>query len=259
MQISHFRIPKITTSLQIPSFQQGSCRSPAWYEDFVLSNARIFVENGISSIKLQDETVQPAAASHQTVARMARLGNALRREFPDLTLGIIVQAHDPVASLAIADACDAHFVRLKVFCGASVASEGLRSPLGPEAVAYRRSLGREDIQIFADVHDRTSVPVTNVPNEMAAYWCARAGADTLVITGSSFEDTLTRIRATRAAGNTTPIVIGGGVSAANIAQALELADGAIVGTTFLRDQAAADSMTRWDGKRIADFMAKVPA
>lgn len=245
---------RIIGALQIPAFGHGQARSMAWYEDFVLSNARSYVENGITAIKLQDETVEAGPAQARTIARTATLGAAMRREFPGLELGIIVEAHDPIAALAIADACDAAFVRLKIFIGAMVNAGGRREALAPEAIAFRDRIGRKDIQILADVHDRTAVPLTNVPNEMAASWAARLGADALVITGSSFDDTLDRIARAGKAGIKTPTVIGGGVTAANVTRALGAADMVVVSSSLLRDGAAEDALDRWDPARIRNFM-----
>ena len=86
---------------------------------------------------------------------MAALGRAFRKEFPEIQLGIIVQAHDAVAPLAIADAADAHFVRLKIFVGAAVNAEGMRNALSVAATRYRsdyRAAGHQDLRRCARPH-----------------------------------------------------------------------------------------------------------
>ena len=248
---------RVIAALQVPAFWITDARPMSWYEDYVVSNARIFVENGISSIKLQDETTAPANAAPRTVARMARLGAALKRAFPKLDLGIILQAHDAEAALAVADGCDASFVRLKIFAGAAVNADGPRAALGPAATAYRDAIGRRDIRILADVHDRTAVPMAPVPNDVAAEWAAKLGADALVITGASFDDTLDRIAGVRARGLRTPVWIGGGVTHSNVQRALDAAEGVIVSSSLRRDGAASDAMDRWDGARVRAFMDEV--
>ena len=240
----------LIAALQLPPFLEGGCRSIAWYEDFLLSNARIFAEAGIKAVKVQDETRETGAAAVRTVARMSALGRAFRKEYPDIQLGIIVQAHDAVAPLAIADASDAHFVRLKIFVGSAVNAEGRRDALSVAATRYRTLIGRSDISIYADVHDRTCVPLAPVANETAALWAQSMGADCLVITGSSFDDTLSRIDAARAAGVKRPIIIGGGVSADNVARALSAAEAVIVSTSLLRDDAAHDDFNLWDKEKV---------
>jgi len=241
---------KLIAALQLPPFKGGAPRSMGWYEDFLFSNAAIFVEAGIGSIKVQDETREPGGASTQTVARMSALGRAFRKQFPQTQLGIIVQAHDAEAPLAIADASDAHFVRLKVFVGAAVNAEGVRNALSVSATQYRALLGRPDIQIYADVHDRTAHPMVPVADETAALWAQGMGADALVITGSTFDDSLARIATARKVGVKRPIIIGGSVTIGNVRQALDVADAVIVSTALLRDGAAHDDMALWDRDKV---------
>ena len=195
-------VAKIIAALQLPPFRVGATRPMSWYEDFLFSNARIFVDAGISAIKVQDETREEGAAAIQTVARMAALGRAFRREFPGVSLGIIVQAHDAKAPLAIADACDADFVRMKVFVGAAVNAEGMRNALNVSAMQYRDLIGRTDIRIYADVHDRTCVPLAGMPHDTAAVWAQSLGADGIILTGANFADTLAALQ--MAFGDTWP-------------------------------------------------------
>lgn len=240
------RLPPLIAALQLPPFRPMRASAFSYYEDFLLSNARTFVEAGLRAVKVQDETREIGAAAPETVAMMAALARSFRRDFPDIVLGIIVQAHDAVAPLAIAHAAEADFVRLKIFVGASVNSEGPRNGLAVAATDYRRQIGRTDIAILADAHDRTSVPLAPVKNETAALWAQQMGADAVVITGDGFSDTLARIRAARGAGVQRPIFIGGGIDAGNVAEALAAADGAIVSTSLLRKDAAPDDLLRWD-------------
>lgn len=58
-----------------------------------------------------------------------------------------------------------------------------------------------------------------------AEWAAKTGADSLIITGSSFSDKLGRIGAVRAHGIRQPVLIGGGVTEGNVGQGLERAVG----------------------------------
>lgn len=222
----------------------------AWYEDFLLSNAHTFVDAGIRAVKIQDETREPGPAAIQTIARMSALGRAFRQEFPAVELGIIVQAHDAEAPIAIADAASAQFVRLKIFVGAAVNAEGTRNALSVAATQYRAALGRSDVQIYADVHDRTCQPLVPVANEVAALWAQGMGADAIVLTGASFDDSLARVAAARAAGVRRPIIIGGSVTPNNVRAALDAADSVIVSTALLRDGAAHDDLNLWDRDKV---------
>jgi predicted TIM-barrel enzyme len=244
----------IIAALQLPAFPPASAPSMSWYEDFLFSNASIFADAGVKAIKVQDETREVGAASERTVARMAALGRGFRKAFPEIELGIIVQAHDARAPLAIADAADADFIRLKVFVGAAVNAEGLRPGLGVEATQYREMIGRTDIAIYADVHDRTAHPLVPVAHETAALWAEGAGADAIVITGASFDDSLARVVAARQAGVQAPIVIGGGITEQNVGSALDCADAVVVSTALRREGAALDDMRLWDRDKILRLM-----
>jgi len=252
-------LPPVIAALQFPPFRGGTRHSMAWYEDFLLQNAAVFVEGGIKAIKIQDETRETGMATQQTVARMAALGRLFRKTYPDIALGIIVQAHDAISPLAIADAADADFVRLKVFVGASLNAEGLREALSVAATDFRAAIARSDIRILADVHDRTSHPLVPVANEMAALWAQNMGADGLVLTGASFADSLNRVETAKTAGVRRPIFIGGGIDAGNIGAALSVADGVVVSSSLLLKSVDPKSLTLWDRLAVEQLMAAVSA
>ena len=246
--------PAIISVLHLPDPFATSATSPAQLEDYVLANAQVFAQAGIPAMMLQDQTRETGDARPATVAVMSALGRLVRREFPAMKLGIIVQAHDAVAPLAIAHAADACFVRLKIFVAAAMTMEGPRIGLGVPARSYRHALGRDDIAILADVFDRTSLPMVDVSSERASRWAESLGADGIVLTGESFEDSLARIGKARSAGLAVPLIIGGGVTTANVAQALRVADGVIVSTSLMRTRHAPDEILRWDRDETHRFM-----
>lgn len=244
--------PLVIAALHLPD-PVVEPRSQAWLEDYVLTNARIFAEAGVPAIKLQDQTRAAGAASVQTVARMAALGRLIRAEFPAIRLGIILQAHDAESPLAVAEAAGACFVRLKVYVASVVGAEGPKHALAVAARAYRAAQA-PGVAILADVFDRTTVPLAPVEPERGALWAQSLGADGLVLTGSDFADSLARIRAARAAGVRVPILLGGGVTAGNVAEALGAAQGVIVSSSLMRRGDAPDGLARWDADRTRRLM-----
>jgi predicted TIM-barrel enzyme len=244
----------IIAALHLPDLAVARQTSTAYLEDYVLANAAVFAQAGVPSLMLQDQTRQNGPAAPSTVALMAALGGLIRRAHPAMDLGIIIQAHDAVAPLAVAHACGASYVRLKVFVGAAMTMEGPKSGLAVEARSYRHDLRREDIALFADVFDRTSVPMIDVPPHEAAQAAVRLGADALILTGATFSDSLERVRAAKAAGVRQPIYVGGSVTQDNVAQTLARADGAIVSTSLMRDGAAVTDLVRWDHDKTQRFM-----
>jgi len=253
--------PLVIAALHLPDFNLSRDRSVAWFEDYALTNARIFADAGIPWIKLQDQTRTDGPAAPETLARMAALARLIRSELPALSLGIIIEAHDPEAALVVAQASGAAFVRLKVFVGGAMTAQGPRHGLGARAVARRAALGAGDVAILADVHDRTSVPLSGESQPMAAEWAAKTGADGLIVTGQDMTDTLTRIAAVRAAGVRRPVLVGGSVTTENVARALAGSDGVIVSTALMRAARAPDDLLQWDADLCRRFMdaARVPS
>ena len=244
------RTPTVIAALHLPP--PSSNRPMAWLEDYVVTNARIFAQAGIPLVKVQDQTPTDGPAASQTIATMAALTRLIRTEFPSLGLGIIIEAHDPEAALSVAAASGANFVRLKVFVGGAMTAFGPRHALAPKAIAHRAHLGRTDIAVLADIHDRTSVPLSSEAQPVAAGWAVKSGADGLVITGGSFDDTLARIAAIRSAGIRAPILIGGGVTAENVTPALQSSNGVVVSSALMCG--APDDLIRWDADACARFM-----
>lgn len=237
------RGPAVIAALHLPDL--ATRPSMAWLEDYAIANARVFARAGIPWVKLQDQTRTDGPAASEVVAVTAALARLIRAEFPELGLGIIIEAHDPEAALSAAHAAGASFVRLKVFVGGAMTASGPRHALAPRAVPHRDRLGRGNIAILADVHDRTCVPLSGESQVVAAGWARKAGAEGLVITGSDPEDTLARIAAIRAALPGTPVLAGGGVDAGNVARILAVAQGAVVSSSLML-AAAGDDLLRWD-------------
>jgi len=67
------------------------------------------------------------------------------------------------------------------------------------------------------------------------------------------------IAAVREAVPGRPLLIGGGVSNANIAEALVASDGVIVSSALMRPDAAEDDLLQWDAERCLRFMDAVGA
>jgi predicted TIM-barrel enzyme len=249
--------PPIIAALHLPDFAHNRHLSMQWLEDYALTNARIFADAGIPWVKVQDQTRTADPAAPDTLSMLPAIARLVRRELPELGIGIIVEAHDPVAALAVAHAAGADFVRLKVFVGGAMTADGPRYALGSAATAYRAQLRRGDIAILADVHDRTARPLSDETQPFAANWAAKVGADGLIVTGSSFDDTVTRIAAVRETVGTRPILIGGGVTAANVKKALKAADGVIVSSALMRKGADKDDLVQWDADICRRFMEAV--
>lgn len=251
--IGAFHLPPLMGS-QHPSAQPVSVAV-----DHALRNIERAVKAGVPAIYLQDLGDTPIATSIQphAAAALAVVGYAVRREFPELALGICMMSHGCKEPLAIAQAIGAQFVRLKVYVGAMLKAEGVLEGLAYEAIQYRAHLHATDIQMMADVYDRTGKPMGRMPLEEEARWAAvHCRADGLVLTGSSFKESMEMLKEVKAADLGVPLMLGGGAKADNIKEALRVADGAIVSSTFkaLSGWTRESMLAEWEYERIKAFM-----
>jgi len=230
--------------------------------DYALRNTSHAVELGVQALYIQDLGDHPWARSIQphTVATMSVIGGRLRLEFPDLILGVCTMSHGAREPIAIAQAIEAQFVRLKVYVGAMVKAEGILEGCAHEAVTYRSQCRADGITILADVYDRTGVPLGEPSLLEAAREAALFGrADGLILTGRSLDESLDMLSEVKSADLGVPLFLGGGANAENIARVLADANGVIVSTAFKangawkRSSLAAD----WDVGRISTFMQAV--
>ncbi len=257
--------PTIIAALHLPPFPASGhpeAQSIPALTDYALRNVGRAVKAGVRALYVQDlgdSPIAPRVEPH-TVAGVAAVGAAVRREFPDLTLGVCLMSHGAREPLAVAQAIGAQFVRLKVYVGAMVKAEGVLEGCAYEAVQYRAHAHAEGVAILADVYDRTGTPLGRMPLADEARQAATFGrADGLILTGLSFNESMDMLNEVRAAALGVPLLLGGGADAQNAALALAVADGIIVSTAFkrvggwTRDSLSAD----WDEGRIAEFMAAI--
>jgi hypothetical protein len=243
----------------MPSAAQPGARSLSEVEDYALRNARIAFENGIEALYIQDlgdSPVAPSATPH-TIARITAVGSALRRSFPDAPLGVCLMAHGAEAPLAVAQAMDADFVRLKVYLGAMVKAEGVLQGCAWEAIQYRAAIRAEEVRILADVYDRTGIPLAPLPIREAVRQATTYGhADGVVLTGADLGETLRMVSEVRGAEQGVPLIAGGGVTVETVARALGTADAVIVSTALKRvaSWSPAGLESDWDPQQVRAFV-----
>lgn len=216
-------------------------------------DALILAEAGFDRVLLQNSLDRPTRerVDVATVAQLAVIGAAVRQRCP-IPLGINLHKNDGPAAIAVAHAVGAAFVRVKVYTGAVLSAEGLVEGCAAETLAIRRRLGAE-IDIWADVHELTSRPLEGDDLESAAVDAAEFGAaDALILTRPTVVETLEVIEQLRRRLPSTPLLVGGGVDAATVVDAIAYSDGVIVGRALKGDGAIG---SRVDRRAAEDIVA----
>lgn len=139
-----------------------------------------------------------------------------------------------MASLAIAVAVGATFIRVPVFVDTVVTSDGIVKPCARELQRYRKLLGAENIALLCDIQTKHTFMLSSaISIEESALMATECGADALIITGAhtgsaSPLETIRRVREV----TKLPLIAGSGVNAQNAADQLSLVEAAIVGSAM---------------------------
>ena len=218
-----------------------------------LREAEMIAENGFDGFILQNMNDMPVKqhAPMEAVAYLTAIGAELRRVFPELVLGVLVN-WDGVAALCVADAIGADFVRVEhLYTGAEVTSAGILQAQCCDICALRRRLGT-DIPVFADVYEVHGVPLGAKPVEDAAWEAVNeAFADGLFVGGKTPEESISLAKRIRARVPGVPVFLGGGATGDNIASLIPHFDGVSV-ATWIKNGDMKNPIDKERAKRFID-------
>jgi len=237
--------------------------SPGWGGSItdVLSraerDAEALLSGGLDGVMVEnygDVPFHPGAVPPETVASMTRIVSRVRELAEDRPVGLNVLRNDARSGVGIAAATGAAFLRVNVHSGVMFTDQGLLEGRAWETLRARRELA-PDLLILADVLVKHATPPPGAdPAQVARDLLHRAGADVLVVsgTGTGHRTDPARLRTVREAVPEAPVWIGSGLTPETAPGLLDLADGAIVGTTLHRDGITGRGV---DPERVARFMA----
>jgi uncharacterized protein len=174
-----------------------------------------------------------------TIAALTRAALVIREAVPDTPLGINCLRNDAISAIAIAKIVDAQFVRVNVWVGAAVTDQGIIEGAAREAMLYKKAIGAEEIQVFADIFVKHAAQLGNhaevTIGDAAKDAFLRGRADALILSGSATgaATSVSDVASVRAAVPECPILIGSGFSVQTAGELLRAgASGAIVGTSL---------------------------
>jgi uncharacterized protein len=178
-------------------------------------------------------------AGRHVVAEMSVIASELRRLF-DMPLGIQVLRNDAQASLAVAGAVGADFIRVNVHTGAMLTDQGIIEGRAHDTLRLRQSIDAGHIAILADVHVKHAVPLGGETFEDALADTVHRGlADAVVVSGrgTGRKTDPQRVR-TAAAIAQVPVYVGSGANVESLREFFPAAHGVIVGSSIKRDGVA---------------------
>jgi len=229
-----------------------------WVVSRVREDLRALQEGGIDAVMFCNENDRPYTlrADLATVATMARVIGQLIDEIK-VPFGVDV-LWDPKAALALAKATGAKFIR-EILTGVFVSDMGLWNTTVGEVYRYRKLIDAIGVKVFFNISAEFASSMDKRPvEEIARSVVFSSLADAVLISGPMTgsppsRETVARVK--EAVGD-IPVLVNTGVNIDNVAEFLEIADGAIVGTSLKRDGVTWNPV---DVNRVRAFMKKVEA
>jgi hypothetical protein len=227
-----------------------------------LDDARAYVEAGCDGLIVENHGdipfLKPGDIGPETPAMLAIIADRVGAA-AGVPIGINVLANAALHALAVAKAAGAAFVRVNQWANAYVANEGLVEGEAARALRYRAALHARDVRIFADAHVKHGAhaivadrPVAELVRDVEFFH-----ADAVIATGQRTGDAATgaEIAAFRDA-TALPLLVGSGVTEANLGDILPRVDGVIVASALKRDGVWWQPV---DPVRAASFMRRAQA
>ncbi len=234
----------------------ASSRTLRQIEAQALREAAIYREAGVGGIMIENMHDTPylrGTVGPEIVAGMAIVARAIK-EASKLPCGVQILAAANTEAVAVASTAGLDFVRAEGFAFAHVADEGIIQSSAAELLRYRRAIGAERVQIWADVKKKHSAHAitADVGIGETAHAVEFMRGDAVIVTGAVTGDA-PRPHDVRDAqeGTRLPVILGSGVTAANLEDFAADADGFIVGSEFKAGGQWAGAV---DARRVQRFM-----
>jgi len=234
-------------------------RSLREIEKQALREATIYREAGVHGLMLENMHDTPYLRGHvgpEIVAAIAIIARAVK-DAAGLPCGLQILAAANTEAIAVAHAAGLDFIRAEGFAFAHVADEGIIQSSAAELLRYRRAIGADHVQVWADVKKKHSshAITADVAIGETAHAVAFMRGDAVIVTGAVTGDAPqpADVHAVKQA-TRLPVYLGSGVTAKNVGAFLGEADGFIVGSEFKTGGHWSGNV---DAKRVGRFMSAV--
>jgi membrane complex biogenesis BtpA family protein len=222
--------------LPLPGAPFDRGRSPADVLAAAERDLEVLLDAGFDAISISNEGDRPYATTIPP-EQIAVFTHVVSR----LTAGLDVpfgcgMLIDPKASLAVARAVSAQFIRLSF--GTMVGSYGVLSEDPAAILRYRRAIGADDVALYLNLSPHFSTSLDTRPlAEVVATTAFLCEPDAIQVhgAGAGVAPAAADVMAVREAAPDIPLLVASGVTPDSVGEVLEHADGVIVGTCLKYD------------------------
>lgn len=222
-----------------------------------INEAKMIEENNFDGLIIQNMNDMPIKqfSNFQTVAYMTQITSEIKRRFPNLLIGVLIN-WDGVASLAVADAVGADFIRVEhLYTGVNVTSGGMLQGQCTDIIDLKMKIG-SDVPIFADVYEVHGVPLGKKSYGEAAWEIVNeAFADGIFTSGKSVDESIEIAKQIKSKNLRVPVYLGGGATGDNIAELMKYYDGVSV-ATWIKDGDMANDINPEKAKKFINEVKK---
>ena len=223
--------------------------------DVVGKDVEVLEKSGVDAIMFCNENDRPYVftAGIEQIAAMTRVVTELK---PTLIPFGVDFLWDPMATIAIANATGASFVR-EVLTGTYESDMGLWSPDAGRVMRFRQNIGGDNILMFFNIVPEFAASLGGRPVAQRALSAVTSClADAILVSGvmAGSEAKLDHFYEIKEAVHNVPVMVNTGANVDNIATYLEVADGVIVGSSLKVDGVTWNPV---DPERVEEFMDRV--
>jgi membrane complex biogenesis BtpA family protein len=218
--------------------------------------ARLFTAAGVHGLMIENMHDTPylrGGVGPEIVAAMTRIARAVK-DASRLPCGVQILAGANREAMAVAHAVGLEFIRAEGFAFAHVADEGIIESSAAELLRFRRAIGAERVQVWADIKKKHSSHAITADLGIGdtAHAVEFLRADAVIVTGTVTGAAPRREDMTEVSRQTQlPVLLGSGMTAKNL-RSYSRADGFIVGSEFKRNRHWSGEV---DARRVETFMA----
>ena len=219
--------------------------------------AKLYRECGVDGVIIENMHDVPylrGEVGPEIVAAMTAISVEVKSEC-GLPVGVQILAGANIEAMAVAHAAGLDFIRAEGYAYAHVADEGLIQASAAKLLRYRRMIGATQVQVWTDVKKKHAAHAITADVSLGetAETVEFMGADCVIVTGSATgrPPTIGDVQEAKSHCG-LPVFLGSGITANNIAEFQNDADGFIVGSSFKIDGLWSNTI---DPARVTQFIS----